>query len=1568
MNEQSVKKWNNSMEPVVIPEIASREVIAEFRENVQSFKEESKHLWRPRPLFLVKPGSSRIENPPRKPVPEDDPFLQIHTIKDLRAFFKNAKEVHPLEFSFTELSPLLNLVYAEHFSLKICIAAYVRSLTLMIQYLFEKDAPTNDRVDKNLVQKAVGMLHSIRVNARFYPNSNDKRLIDCGLVDCGVASTTAITCGKRFVYLGYPNGRIVRYKKWQDTRVRERIAEASKDLGRYSLALIEHKLLVVSQSAGSYFYDLNLGKWGQLKIKNKMGSSTPSLMHPTVTDGYYLYSVECDNQQAKVRVYQMVDDVVAVVRSIKLKRPLGLPADMSIHDIGVAANGSAISFCWRTDMVKSVRTFSLITGECMTKWDSKLLTGEIYAWCFDSATLSQWIVSDDGLLLMNYKSSIPYWKLGLRLMTPELGTNIKKYFIENLYLFLLHFIGGDYDFPLSQYDSGILEALIIGLSKLTGRPDKELDLVQTFLACLQVKLRCFVDGNMPLLTSSLLRIMTDDFLEPVRPHAAFLFLSNLSLFIPTWDETSSNVLTAIISKNVHMTFLVRYIPYDLPVERLGEGVIEQLTLFSFGTVGLAKEVTTRILQGLQMNLVDAVLAGTAPRAVFDKYVPLVMAKFIENWSASLIGGEAIENTIAFAVLEKLVCVLVHHLKAIHLSLASVDKFLAVALLQQMSPDLTKKCANLFDRVFFLAFYSILKLSKSESFIKYDGEKAFSPAFEIPEDCTEEERLLYTCVNLIPFYSLEDARKFVEEMKGSVPLDQLKEKVSALEPLLPQPVRKIKAYLAGGEFQPIPFRKSALSYFLNTLQWISKISRQSYKLTISMFLNKMEKYQEDLLCLPREQLSKFAANSPMILYLPKSVILHSQYHMSPSSLISMDLHELIYCLDSILLCVSEKDADAILAPFLSLSVSNEYALKKTIVLALIGFSKTSKKYGEEIFLPLTKCFYLKNYQTLEFLIRMITVMIERDVCKEAFIFEYLLDIIGCGLLNEREVFPNVDSTINVLVYCFTIITFCKRLLNTSAEFRNYIYDSLLDFQGYQRLAVLAITNNMHNLPSVGSFIRGIDCNCTSIEGTVKDIDRSGHVVRLVSGDQIDIRMCRTLSVSVVAPFDAKIFEKYDNFVDFFDIMSKEMTVVEKFYFFASLREFALVDEFAEKFFSSRFLKPELIVIGLQAPGLKFIRLAAAIPMSGLSEFTFSDNQGKIGSDGEWSILTSTRKAVNSSPMHPFVEQTVYMLFARPIQLSILSKMTEDQVVVHHETLTVKENTQLKVALLPSEAKVEVSFGDVVRKYMILPSCYFVFFKIEGNTNLVFKYKAESKPGMTTTSTNAYRDIDIGELTFSEFENCNIPLSAPFVRAIMDQIASLVMNQCLIDIYSHRPSLLTLDQLVDIVHVLLRSRVNPIHLCRVRCPFIPVDEEISDVPDILRNVDPGVFIDKYIDKFEEFIKNDEYHWVWKNNNAAFSMSHPYNFSKVIIFDNPIVAVGDEPRRIQLKPGTMVLPLCALDHSGIELVKCVRILVLLARIFNLPEKLDRVRDLVNQSKERGSPVFNSPDICTIDEMMSS
>ena len=1555
------------MDPLVIPEIANREVLAEFRENLESFKEESKHLWRPHSIFLVRPGSSRIEHQRQKEVDASDPFLKIETVKDLKLFFKNVKEVHPLEFSFQELSPLLNLVFQEHFSLKISLACYVRSLTLIIQYLFEKDSPTNDRVDRNMAQKAVSMLHSMRVNARFYPSVNDKRLIDCGLVDCAVASTTAITCGKTFVYLGYPGGKIVRYRKWQNTREEEVLVKGGRDLGRYSLALLEHKLIIVSQSAGSSFVDINTGASGTLKIKNKMGSTAPTLLHPTVTDGYYLYSVSCDSQ-AKVKVFHMVDDAVVFVRSVKLKRPVGLPPDLSIHDVCVAANGSTISFFWMTDMVKSVRTFSLITGECMAKWDNKSLTGEIYAWCFDHATLSQWIVSDDGLLLMNYRSSVPYWKLGLRLITPELGTNIKKYFMDNVYLFMLHYIGGEYDLPLSQYDSSVLDALVIGLNKLTSRPEKELDLIQTFLACLQVKLRCFDDANMPLLASSILRIMTDDFLEPVRPHAAFVFLSNISLFVPTWDDVTSNVLSAIVSKNIHMNFLVRYIPYDLPIERLSPTVIQELTTFSFSTVGLAKEVTTRILQSLQMLLIEGVLAKTVPRSVFDKYVPLVMAKFIENWSSSLIGGESIENTIVFAVLEKLVCVLMHHLKAIHLSLVSVDKFLAVALLQQMSPDLTKKCANLFDRVFFLAFYSIMKLSKQESFIQYDDPKSFTPSFEIPEGITEEEQLLFKCVQLLPFYTVENARKFVDEMKGSVPLETLKERVLAIESLLPQPVRKLKTYLKNGTFEPIPFRKSALSYFLNTLQWISKITRQSYKLTISLFLDKMNAFEEDLLCIPQKQLATFAENCPIILYLPKNVILQSGYHIRASSLISMDLHELIYCLDSVLLCASESECDAILAPFFALNMTNEYALKKTVALALIGFSKTSKKYGDELFVPLTKCFYMRNFATLEFVIRMISVVIERGVCRENFIFEYLLDIIGSGLLNEREVFPNVDSTVTVLIYCFTVVAFCKKLLNTSSEFRNYIYNSLLDFQGYQRLAVLAIANNTHCLPTEGCSVKGVYYNCACVQGEVKSIDRSGHVVRLLSGDQLDMRMCRTLTVTPDAIFDPRIFPEYDKFVEFFDKVSKSMSVVEKFYFFASLREFSTVDEFAEKFYDgTRFFPPEMIVVGFQAPALKFIRLAAAIPMSGLSPIAFSDQQAKIVPGGEWTIMNSSRKSVNSSPMHPFVEQTTELIFARPVRLSIFSKMTEDNVVALHETVQVKENEPVKITMIPTESRLEVVFGEVTRKYLMLPSSYFAFLRIEGTSNLVFKYKTEFKTELAMGTSNAFKDPDAAQLKFSEFENCNIPLSAPFVRALMNLIASRTANQCITDIYSHRPYLLNMDQLVDVIHVLLCARVNPIHLCRIRCPFIPVDEDTSDLPSILKHVDPAVFIDTYIDKFETLLADDERHGIWKNNMIAFTMSQPYDFSKVIIFDNPVIAVGEEPRRLHLKPGTFVLPLCELDRSGIELVKCVRNCVILTKVFNHPSKLDRVRDLIKQSQERGSPIFNSPDICTIDEMTS-
>jgi hypothetical protein len=265
-------------------------------------------------------------------------------------------------------------------------------------------------------------------------------------------------------------------------------------------------------------------------------------------------------------------------RAVKLRKRVPFPANFPLTDLQVAVSGAFLAFIVPSPEDAATIVFSLITGRYLVRHPRAPAS---YCWCYDSDLYGTWVLSDDGLLLEPSTCPIPYWKIGISHPNPDATDTPKKFFMDHLCLFLMHFIGSEFDIPLSEEDIKCLQPAKVILDVLQEPDGRSIPGLHAFLAAFQVKLRRIKEPLGFDVRPTLLKIIENDELEEVRDHAAFVYVSNLSRWRETWSDLDSHLLTTILKRKVANWIVFDLLPsFMFPIEKMNIEVVQTITNFA----------------------------------------------------------------------------------------------------------------------------------------------------------------------------------------------------------------------------------------------------------------------------------------------------------------------------------------------------------------------------------------------------------------------------------------------------------------------------------------------------------------------------------------------------------------------------------------------------------------------------------------------------------------------------------------------------------------------------------------------------------------------------------------------------------------------------------------------------------------------------------------------------------------------------------------------------------------------------------------------------------------------------
>jgi hypothetical protein len=946
---------------------------------------------------------------------------------------------------------------------------------------------------------------------------------------------------------------------------------------------------------------------------------------------------------------------------------------------------------------------------------------------------------------------------------------------------------------------------------------------------------------------------------------------------------------------------------------------------------------------------------------FAHFISFISVKF----SDMLIGTGMLESaadSVAFAVLDRLCLLIVRNLKSIEIDIAAVEQLLALSLLQQMSPSTQEPAAILLDRVFYITLHSILRLSDAEGFVQFEHHD-FEPylTYDCPEDAAEEHRVLANCVNHTRWSSPATVKSFIEAIEGRMPLDELQRRLKVIDRFQPQPLHKIQRYLETDAFDVKGFNRSALSKVIDIVQWIHNIPRISFKLIFTLFTARLRALEDELLCLPKTHMLAFVDRFPGFMSLPPSLIYFSGYQITADFLMKMDTFDLQKGLSVILDCPTPMDPEPMLRPFFKFDASKPGLLRKFLLLAIIGFSKTGKKFTTEPVASLKRFFVLVDPMALSVYIKVVQVLLSRELCPASLIFELLLDLIGAILVKDRAMFSKIDHFFPLFQVCFELVDFCRTLLKENEQFRGFLTEELTSFNRPQTLAVLAIANNSVDVPRKGSSVIASKFDFSTVSELIDTITHRGKKLKLVNSTSLDYRNCAAIKIISSVNFSPEWFSDLQPFLDFFQKYVPE-GCVDEFLFLASLQEFLKSDEFRRRFtFWSNCRLPDFEPEIDRSPIQSFLSFYSFFTPENLPKFQLSSicHQSSIRKD--WSVIICDKSEIYSSPLPTFLPSCVEFEFAQAVELSIVSVLNYRSISQHFELIHISNDSLTNLQILPP--LVVISNGDKRYKIDLLSSSVFVFLKIQSHINQIIKFRLVENYGfepMDLTSASFVKSA------FSPFENNPFPMGSLFTDSFEQLLCGAAKNyfwksiclQILPEIQLEMP------RLIAFVHSVLCDSVPLTEVLNVDIETSPT--VLVPLTKLLRGVDKGEFVDQFVAEFERQIGDIERHGVWKTNSVVHQVAPHQMCSRCVVFSETLLVFGATREPVELPALAPALPISQLARSGIELVQFARNAVEVVIALGQPEKLGTIKAIVDKAIEQKSIVFTSPKVRSVDDFV--
>jgi hypothetical protein len=532
--------------------------------------------------------------------------------------------------------------------------------------------------------------------------------------------------------------------------------------------------------------------------------------------------------------------------------------------------------------------------------------------------------------------------------------------------------------------------------------------------------------------------------------------------------------------------------------------------------------------------------------------------------------------------------------------------------------------------------------------------------------------------------------------------------------------------------------------------------------------------------------------------------------------------------------------------------------------------------------------------------------------------------------------------------------------TNQEFREFLAAKLPEFSRARTLAFLAITNNSVDVPRKGSSVVAAKFDFDTVAEVIDTITHCGKKLKLANSTSLDYRNCAAIKVFSAVKFDPQCFANLQPFVYFF-CRYLPPGGIDEFLFLASLQAFLKSETFRQSFtFSERYSSPSFEPEIDRSPVQSFLSFYSFFTPDNLPPFQLSSLFHQSSIRKKWSVIICNKTELYSSPLPTFHLSHVEFAFDQSISISVVCVLNYRSICQHFESIPMSNESSAVLHVVPPF--VFITNANKCYKIALLSASVFLFLKIRSQTNQIIRFRL-------CEESQAWQGDHLSvSSTFSPFENVPFPMGSLFTGAFEQWLAGIARNSFWKDIYLQMlPEVnLELSQLVQLVHSVLCDSVPPREILKVDLGAAGASR--VSLPRILGRVDAVKFIDEFLAEFGRLVGDAERHYVWRNNLVVYQVVPNQLCSRCVVFGKTLLVFGAIPEPAALEEPAAALPIGQLARSGIELVQFARNAVEVIVALKQLNKLAVVKQIVNDAISKGSIVFTSPHVRTVDDFLQN
>ncbi|OHS99234.1 hypothetical protein TRFO_08481 [Tritrichomonas foetus] len=1496
-----------------LPPIAPKEEIQKFISNIKAFDVEAQFYRTPKDILAPTSFTVNIYASPQEKSENEQLILKLDSIQSCISFFNQYQLPPSQEIPFSSIPKQIVLITSGQFGLKVCFAAYIRSLSLLIQFLLTKDNPIIDRVNKNLTQKAVEIISSLPVKSLFYPDVYQHPFLDLGIINYQIASPTSVCITLDNIFVGGRDGAILKYSKGKSYSQSRVIYRANPAFGSFSMIFNNDKLYMINQNKNCIIYDL--------KDDSTTTNMVIPLTYPTISDGFYFYCIVFD---LRVRVRIFDKSFERVRKSVKLQIPNSIELS---SDMPVSTNGSFINFICN----HNCHIFSLLTGKFICSY--KIPT-TLYSLSFDSSFDSFLCLSNNGLVEIPSRATAPPWMLNFPFEKYE-NPSYRDLIIDSLSTLAIQYVGGGNDVPLSMFDQSCIASLQALLSSFL-RPNEIINekAVISILCLLQVKIRRY-EIYLEQLENDLLKIFTNDKFEFARKAASFLFLSNMPIFENKWSQTDTKILKQIIDDKNCIENVFSFLPlFSFNIPYLEDSLLISILNLTLQAVKSRKFKAVIILSTLQNHLINNL---PETESLFTSYITHLMIKMAEQWTAFLSSGSTqTASSTCFIVVKRLELLIMKNMTRINLPLIVTERLFAVSIMQQMGSDEQNLiCQQIFNRLLFLALHFAFKAIETTNFVICKEKVACNhQPLQLNDlngeiDDSDEGKLLLKIVNESNWSHEEDAKKFLIEMKGKVEFNKLDERSKQLEPIQPQPLRKIQYFLLTGEFKSTQHKNSAIFQLMNYAQWIPN---SFSKLIFALFLEKIVQFQDDFLCTPKSKLQAFVEKCPVTLLLPTQIIKFSQIKLKEETI---DYYDLSNSYQQISECIYPDQSEEFLKPLLTLRSTDEMKMHRALLLALIGVKQGNITLTNELVAKLVHCRAARKLTVVKILLDIVKVFAEKG---DKLIFDFIIDTIGCSVMKKTEIFPNAKNVRVMLQFVFEFVEFSRELLDKSADFRTYLVDGLIDSNEVYQTAFFIIVNNLISFPIANSQITAYDSKWNKICEKIEKVTKNGHIITLVDNKgTFDIRTLKEYIIVSPHVINSSIFEdKIEQIADFFNKYEIK-NAINSILFYSSLQCMSFSEKFCEKIDGLDQLDAELEPINGKCIVRHFWEFFSQPCSKEILEIYPFANDSYITSP----FSTNTPVTINFT--FPLICETTLFCFFPTSPYAL-----EYQTVSFADSFSfVLDPDSQQISMTSNEKNVTYPIYSSALFYTICIKSKYISFKIKNKQRLLDKL-------------NSFDCFDFSTFSTCFIDNPKTTINESYQNDYLFNLGLGIRNACLKTIIHNMIKVqpISSDLCVSYLHTYLS------HFSKIFKSSPPFPKEHLTI--LHQNVNTDEIVNKMINKLEKLINETGHSLIWRNNSYAIPIKAGTPIEDCIIIDQSSNNIRVITNKMEAENDCFILPRDHLNRSAIELLMFSKNCYHVCKELNDEVNANKVIQIMQKCEENKLPGFCMSDLKSVDTII--